>query len=55
MTAECVTRDGFVLAGFSMTVFAKLKRRELIQSRGGLPYRISPKGLSAVRAQADNR
>ena len=53
--AECVTREGFCLADFNLSVFARLRRRGLVESRGGRPYRISPRGLGAVRAQADNR
>ena len=52
---ECVTRDGYLLAGVSLETFARLRRRGLIASRRGLPYRISSKGLGAVRAQANNR
>ena len=52
---ECVTRDGHYLVGISLDLFARLRRRGLIGSRGGGPYRISQKGLGAVRAQANNR
>ena len=55
LAAQCVTREGYLLAGFSLETFARLKRRGLIQSRSGQPYRISAKGLGAVRAQLDNR
>lgn len=55
IAVECVTRDGYHLAGFSMAVFKRLRQRRLIASRGGQPYRISRAGLAAVRAQADNR
>jgi len=52
---ECVTREGYLLAGFSLETFNRLKKRKLILSRGGAPYRITQKGLTAVRAQLDNR
>lgn len=53
--ATCYTREGFALADFNLALFARLKRRGLIASHGGKPYRISPAGLHAVRAQLDNR
>ena len=53
--ADCFTRDGFVLTGCTLALFRKLKRRGLIASLGGQPYRISRMGLEAVRAQLDNR
>ncbi|WP_310497216.1 YjhX family toxin [Sandarakinorhabdus sp.] len=53
--ARCFTRDGHCLDGMSMSVFASLKRRGYIESRGGAPYRISRLGLARVRAQLDNR
>ncbi|ADP71383.1 Protein of unknown function DUF2084 [Rhodomicrobium vannielii ATCC 17100] len=53
--AECITRDGYRLVDCSLDVFNKLRRRGLIRSSAGGPYRISPLGLSAVRSQADNR
>jgi uncharacterized protein YjhX (UPF0386 family) len=52
---ECFTREGHRLAGFEQPLFARLKKRGFIASRNGQPYRISPLGLLAVRAQADNR
>lgn len=52
---DCFTRDGFRLADCTLEVFSRLKRRRLIESRGGSPYRISRKGLAVVRAQLDNR
>lgn len=55
IAVDCLTRDGHRLDDVSLDTFARLRRRGLIESRGGRPYRISPKGLGAVRAQADNR
>ena len=52
---DCWNRDGYRLADCTMSLFKKLKRRGLIESRGGQPYRISRLGLDCVRAQADNR
>jgi len=55
IVADCFTREGLALADFSLALLARLKRRGLIASRGGAPYRITPRGLAAVRAQPDNR
>jgi len=53
--ADCFTRDGHVLTDCTVALFRKLKRRGLIASIGGQPYRITRDGLIAVRAQLDNR
>jgi uncharacterized protein len=52
---DCVTRDGYRLVDCTLSVFARLKRRRLIESRGGAPYRISRFGIECVRSQLDNR
>lgn len=52
---DCFSRDGYRLADCTLSLFRRLKRRGLIQSIGGQPYRISRLGLDCVRAQADNR
>ncbi|WP_078709567.1 YjhX family toxin [Consotaella salsifontis] len=52
---ECMTRDGNLLSDCSLGVFFRLKRRGLIESRNGSPYRISRFGRVAVRSQSDNR
>ncbi|KEO55157.1 YjhX family toxin [Thioclava pacifica] len=52
---HCVTRDGHLLADCDLELFARLRRRGLIASRGGQPYRISRRGLGAVRGQLDNQ
>ena len=51
----CVTREGMVLADFDLVVFTRLRRKRLIESRSGSPYRISKRGRIAVRAQLDNQ
>lgn len=52
---NCVTREGWSLADCSFGVFRRLKRRRLIASSGGGPYRITQLGRRSVRAQLDNR
>jgi len=52
---DCFNRDGFRLADCTLPVFTRLRRRRLIRSQGGQPYRITRSGLLAVRAQLDNR
>ena len=51
----CVTREGMILADFDLAVFQRLRRRRLIESRGGMPYRISRRGRMSVRAQLNNQ
>ncbi|PZQ50458.1 MAG: hypothetical protein DI556_07860 [Rhodovulum sulfidophilum] len=51
----CVTREGMILAGFDLALFNRLRRRRLIESHAGGPYRISLRGRLSVRAQPDNQ
>lgn len=51
----CVTRDGAILSDCALETFQRLRRRRLIESRGGAPYRISYRGRLSVRAQLDNQ
>jgi uncharacterized protein len=51
----CLTRDGFILPDCTLSLFQRLRRRQLIGSRDGAPYRITALGRASVRAQADNR
>jgi uncharacterized protein len=51
----CVTRDGLVLTDCTLGVFQRLRRKRLIASHGGGPYRISRLGRLSVRAQVDNQ
>ena len=52
---DCFTREGWRLSDCKLGVFARLKRRQLIASQSGQPYRITRHGLAAVRAQLDQR
>lgn len=51
----CFTRDGYGLTDCTLNVFRRLKRKRLVESRGGAPYRISRTGRERVRPQLDNR
>lgn len=51
----CFNREGHVLTDCTLTVFERLRKRRLIRSRGGAPYRISRDGRVSVRAELDNR
>jgi uncharacterized protein YjhX (UPF0386 family) len=51
----CYTRDGHILSDCTLDVFLRLKKRRLIRSQGGAPYRVSRGGIEAVRAQLDQR
>ena len=51
----CMTRDGLILSDCTLGVFRQLRRKGLIASEGGAPYRISRLGRLSVRAQVDNQ
>ncbi|GAB4522334.1 MAG: YjhX family toxin [Amphiplicatus sp.] len=55
IAVNCATVEGWTLADCTLAVFRKLKRRRLVASRGGGPYRITREGRLAVRPQPDNR
>lgn len=51
----CFTREGHVLSDCTLDVFLRLRKRRLIRSCNGQPYRVSRKGILAVRAQLNQR
>ena len=51
----CYTRDGHILTDCTLAVFTRLKKRRLIRSRNGKPYRVSRLGILSVRAQLNQR
>lgn len=51
----CITRDGLILTDCTLEVFQRLRRKRLIGSEGGGPYRITKTGRLSVRAQHDNQ
>ena len=55
IAAECLTREGWRLGDCTLELFKLLKRRRLIASHGGGPYRITREGLERLRPQGDNR
>ncbi|MFG1432942.1 YjhX family toxin [Xanthobacter sp. V2C-8] len=54
-SVTCFTRGGMLLVDFDLSVFTRLRRKRLIESRSGSPYRISKRGRATVRAQLDNQ
>jgi uncharacterized protein len=55
VAVDCLTRDGWRLDDGTLGVFARLRKRRLVASNDGQPYRITRAGLAAVRGQLDNR
>ncbi|MEO1676829.1 MAG: YjhX family toxin [Pseudomonadota bacterium] len=53
--ATCFTREGYGLEALTLDIFRKLRRKGLIESRAGAPYRISHLGRMRVAARPDNR
>lgn len=44
----CVTQEGMILADCDLAIFNRLRRKRLIESRSGSPYRISTLGRAAA-------
>lgn len=55
LRADCITRDGYRLEDCNLAVWRKLKKKGLIASHGGGPYRVNRDGLARMRSQLDNR
>ena len=53
--ADCFTRDGLLLTDCTLSVWRRLKKKGLIASHGGGPYRVNRDGLARMRSQLDNR
>lgn len=51
----CFTREGYVLSDCTISVFIRLKKRRLIKSMNGKPYRATRLGITSVRGQINNR
>ncbi|WP_299352825.1 YjhX family toxin [uncultured Shimia sp.] len=51
----CFNRDLHVLSDCTLEVFERLKKRRMIRSVRGQPYRVTKLGITSVRAQLDNR
>ena len=52
---ECLTREGWQLTLCTLALFQGLRRRGLVASAAGGPYRITRLGLDVVRSRPDNR
>ena len=55
VAADCLNREGWRLDDCTLELFGRLRRRRLVASSEGGPYRITRLGLEVVRAQLDNR
>lgn len=55
LAADCITREGYRLEDCTLAVWRKLKKKGLIASQGGGPYRVNRDGLARMRSQLDNR
>lgn len=55
LEVDCITREGWRLIDCDIGTFKKLRSKRLIASEQGGPYRITRRGLTAVRPQLDNR
>ena len=52
---QLFTREGWMFSGLDIVTFRKLKQKKAIRSIGGMPYRITERGLVLVRAEQNNR
>ncbi len=55
IAVECINREGWLMQQCTLSLFKKLKNKDAIASRDGLPYRITRRGLQLVRSEVDNR
>lgn len=52
---QLFTREGWMFSGLDIVTCRKLKQKKAIRSTGGMPYRITERGLVLVRAEQNNR
>jgi len=55
LAVTCYTHDGLVLTDCPLPTVLALRRKRLIASHDGGPYRLTRQGRLAVRSQPDNR
>jgi len=51
----CFTREGYGLSNCTNDIFRSLKRKKMISSKSGGPYRITYFGATSVQAQMNQR
>jgi uncharacterized protein YjhX (UPF0386 family) len=51
----CLTREGWCLTLCTLDLFKRLRKRGLVSSRGGGPYRITKLGLQSMRTRPNER
>jgi len=52
---SCYILEGHILADYTLPILGWLLKQRFIRSLRSAPYRVTKRGLEAVRAQIDNR